>query len=161
MCQKAAGRKQELLLAFRFSVLCCERFPPHTLCLRPQPGRQLFRRCSSSSLQTGKSVSGCSSLPSKRILSFFRGENKKNKSSLLFAELGPTRHDARERNGRRRGADAAQACRTSSADTGLFTSGVQCLTGHEITSPLSKERSSPPRLTWRNRADAASSWRFN
>lgn len=41
-------------------------------------------------------------------------------------------------------AAAAQACRTSSADAGLFTPGLGCLTGREIAFPPWEDRSSPP-----------------
>lgn len=41
-------------------------------------------------------------------------------------------------------AAAAQACRTSNADAGLFTPGLGCPTGREIAFPPWEDRSSPP-----------------
>lgn len=48
-----------------------------------------------------------------------------------------------------------------SAHTSLFTAGVQCLTGHEITFPLCEERSSFQCFTWRQQANTESNCHLN
>lgn len=167
MCRKAAGGNQKRL----FYVFLSLSFVPVNVSLCTQSALTAWPNVS----QSQSVFSCCVSPSSPASVGFGLGcvyivnGGRLNAYSLHFGrkrlsavcKAGQTGRNRRERNGRRRVAGAAQACRTRSANTSLFTPGVQCLTGHEIAFPLSEERSSPPRFTWRNRANAESNCRFN